>query len=63
MDVDFQRELLAFEEKIMLAEVEVAKAKERVSELKYSKARFSLDYFMASVKAQQQQQPINNPQG
>lgn len=56
MNPEYQREILAFEEKIALAEMETAKAEERVKELKYQKARFSLDYFTAMMRAQEQQQ-------
>jgi len=38
------RELYAFDEKITLAKLEVAKAYQRVAELKYAKTRFALDY-------------------
>ena len=54
--MEYQRELCAFEEKIQLAELEVKKAEERVAELKYQKARFNLD-FMAAVCKQQTQPP------
>jgi hypothetical protein len=53
--IEFQRELLAFEEKIALAKLEESKASERVRELEYQKARFSFEVFMANVRAQQQQ--------
>lgn len=56
MNPDFQRELLAFEEKIALAELEESKASERVKELRYQKARFTLDAFCMSLKEQQQKQ-------
>jgi len=55
MDPDFQRELLAFDEKIALAELEVAKAEERVKQLKYEKSRYSLEYILAATRAQQAQ--------
>ena len=48
-----QREMLAFEEKTALAELEAAKAAVRVKELNYQKAQFQLQYFMASMKEQQ----------
>ena len=44
---EFNREMLSFDEKIKLAELEEAKAAERVKELGYQKARFSLDIFLA----------------
>ena len=57
-NVDLQRELLSFDEKIALAKLEEAKASERVKELEYQKSRFSIDAFMASIRAQQQQQQM-----
>lgn len=54
--LEYQRELLAFDEKITLAELEASKAKERVDELKYQKARFQLDFVVATLKMQQQEQ-------
>lgn len=41
--MDINREILSFDEKIALAELEASKARERVKELKYNKARFLLD--------------------
>ena len=58
--MDFNRELLSFDEKIRLAQLEEAKAAERVRELEYQKARFSLDIYVANAKEQEvaaQQQP------
>ena len=40
---EIEREVAAFCEKVQLAKLEVAKAKERVKELEYQKARFLLD--------------------
>jgi len=57
MNPDFQRELLAFDEKIALSELEESKAHERVKELIYQKARFTLDAFCMSLREQQKQQP------
>jgi capsule polysaccharide export protein KpsE/RkpR len=57
MDPVFQREQLAYAEKIALAKLEVSKAEERVKELEYQLSRFSLEYFMAAMKQQQQQNP------
>jgi len=51
MDQDYQREILAFDEKISLAKLEESKAAERVKELEYQKSRFCLDYFLAAAKA------------
>jgi len=52
----YQRELLAFETKIDLAELEAAKAMERVKELKYERSRFKEQAFIQS------QQPPPVPQ-
>jgi hypothetical protein len=59
--MEYQREMLAFEEKIALAELEESKAGERVREIKYHKARFNLEYFQAVMKAQQQAQQAQQP--
>jgi len=56
MNPEMQRELLAFDEKVALAELEEAKAHERVKELIYQKARFTLEAFMNAMRAQQAQQ-------
>jgi hypothetical protein len=53
MDLTYQREILSFDEKIALAELEEAKAAERVKELKYQKTRFSLDYFLMAAKEEE----------
>ena len=53
--MEIQRELMAFDEKINLAELEVSKAQERVSELKYQKARFNLDIIVNICKQQEVQ--------
>jgi len=53
ISTDFQMELLSFDEKIALAELEEAKANERVKELKYQKARFGMQSFLAAMKADQ----------
>ena len=55
MNPEFQRELLAFDEKIALAKLEESKSLERVRELEYQKARFCLEVFVASLKEQQKQ--------
>ena len=55
MQIDYQREVLAYEEKIALAELEEAKAAERVKELKYHKARFCMDYFLEVQKEREKQ--------
>ena len=55
----FQIEMAAFEEKRALAELEEAKAHERVKELEYEKARFQMQWLthvaQAQEKARQQQ--------
>lgn len=50
---EFQREVLAFDEKIALAELEVAKAEERVKELKYQKSHFQFEMVRASISEQE----------
>jgi hypothetical protein len=61
---EYHRELCAFDEKIELGELEVAKASTRVAEIKYMKARFQLDAHTAMCKAVIQPRPsdISNPQ-
>ena len=58
--VDFNREMLSFEEKIKLAKLEASKALVRVDELEYQKARFSIDIYNAqqqeAAKQAQQQE-------
>lgn len=54
--LEYQRELSSFDEKISLAELEEAKAHERVNELKYHKARFNMDFLTAVCKQQTQAQ-------
>ena len=55
MDMDFERENLAFAEKISLAKLEEAKASERVRELEYQRDRYRLDYFLLAARQAQQQ--------
>jgi hypothetical protein len=50
---ELERELLSFDEKIALAELEESKAAQRVKELKYQKARFYIDAYIASVREQE----------
>jgi hypothetical protein len=62
---DYQREIYAFEEKICLAELEEAKAHQRVKELQFQKARFNMEVFLNTMKQQQADQakvsaPISN---
>jgi hypothetical protein len=52
----FQLEIASFDEKIALAELEQAKAAERVKELTYQKFRLQMDWLRAVAKAQEQQQ-------
>jgi hypothetical protein len=59
--LEIQREQAAFDEKIALAELEETKAAERVKELKYQKARFTLDLTVAILKQQQEAQPQQQP--
>lgn len=61
--LEIQREIAAFDEKILLGKLEVSKAQERVSELKYQKARFNLDYINAVIRAKAQQQQETQNKG
>lgn len=66
LEMQYQREVLAFREKIALAKLEESKAGERVSELEYEQARFEVEFFaqMAKINQQamaQQQQPPAPP--
>lgn len=65
--MEFNRELLSFDEKIRLAKLEESKAAERVCELEYQKARFSLDVFVANMQqeavAAQPPAPAPKPEG
>jgi hypothetical protein len=54
--LQFQLEMASFDEKIALAELEQAKAMERVKELIYQKNRLQMDWLRAVAKAQEQQQ-------
>lgn len=54
---EFARELASYDEKIALAELEIEKASERASELKYQKARFVVDVQAALCKAKGIAQP------
>ena len=60
--VEVQRELLAFDEKIALAELEVNKAEGRVRELKYQKARFLFEITVAQCAVQDKQRPSKKDQ-
>lgn len=48
----YQREMLAFDEKIALAKLEMSKAEERVRELEYDKRRFALEAFIQSQQSE-----------
>lgn len=50
-DLEIQREIFSFDEKIALGELEAAKAEERVRELKFQKARFMVEMMCARIKA------------
>lgn len=50
MSDQFHRELLSYDEKIQLSKLEVAKAEERTQTLEYEKSRYTLEFFMASMK-------------
>ena len=49
----FQLEIASFDEKVALAELEEAKAAERVKELKYDKSRFCVEWMSQIAKAQE----------
>jgi hypothetical protein len=51
---DYQREVLAYQEKIALAKLEESKAAERVKELEYQKARFDLEFFLQIIAVEQE---------
>lgn len=48
--MDVELELLAFDEKIRLAELEVTRAQNRVKELEYEKSRFLIDIYRMHKK-------------
>lgn len=53
--IDVLREQLTFAQNIALAELEKAKADERVYELKYESARFNLEAYVQLMKSKQGQ--------
>lgn len=57
----FQLEMAAFDEKIALAELEEAKAAERVKELKYEKTRFCVEWLSHVARAQEMAQAQAHP--
>lgn len=52
--IQLQREILSYDEKIALAKLEVAKAQERVKELEYEKSRFMIEAFIHSQQSPQE---------
>ncbi len=65
---DYNREMLAFDDKIRLAKLEEGKAAVRVYELEYEKSRFALSIFEMNAQAQQPAlapapQPETKPEG
>lgn len=48
--VELNRELLSFAEKISLAKLEESKAAQRVREIEYQRERFSLEAFMVNAR-------------
>lgn len=61
MNPDYQREMLAFEEKSALAKLEEAKAHQRVQEIEFHKARFNMEYFVNMMKKQEDQAKASAP--
>lgn len=59
--LEYQRELAAFDEKISLAELEESKAAERVKELRYERSRFIFEFTKALLKVQAQQEQQEQP--
>jgi len=59
--LEFQRELAAYDEKSALAEMEEARAKIRTLELRYAKQRFVMDMMTAMVKAEQEEAMKGSP--
>lgn len=54
--LQIERELLSFDEKIALAKLEESKASERVRELEYQKSRYRLEICALMMKAEQEKQ-------
>lgn len=48
--LEYQREMCAFDEKIALAELEESKATQRVKELKFEKSRFQLNVSIQQLR-------------
>jgi hypothetical protein len=53
--MDFQRECLAYGEKIHLAKLEAKKSEERVAQLEYEFSRFQLEFYLQVQKQQEAQ--------
>lgn len=54
-DIKYGLECAAYEEKIMLADLEVKKAEERSAELAFEYARFRMQWLQAKARAFEQQ--------
>lgn len=59
-EMEYGRELMAYNEKIALAELETAKAKERVRELEYERARFQLEWMNGKILEVMKQRPAQS---
>jgi hypothetical protein len=57
VDAIYQREMLAFREKISLAEIEVAKAVVRARELRYAMARYAMEHHLLAAKEAEHGRP------
>jgi transcription initiation factor IIE alpha subunit len=64
-ELKYNLEILSFQEKVALAELEEAKAHERVKELEYEKARFQMQWLIHVAQAQEKtrQQTVPPQQG
>lgn len=61
-EIGFQMELLSFNSKIALAELEAAKAQERVKELIYQREQYQFDFARTRLhKAESQAKADINP--
>lgn len=61
--LEVQRELCSFDEKVALAELEESKASQRVKEIRYEKARFLVSLSVQQCKEQPAQPPQENNKG
>lgn len=50
--IQYEIEMLAYAEKIALAELEVSKAEQRAEELRYEQARFRMNWYRLCLKQQ-----------